>query len=615
MNDAFPTHYHTTREQLNVFDNFWTAVFEDVKYREWIKARVISDCESGDISLMHWDEVEIKKNGKVIAYVNTANTPFKDQSMMISTVIDVTKKVQIKQDLLASEQLLYTTNKLAKVGGWELYPDYSMKLTKELYHMYEIPFDEKIHLLDHLKEFFPNNYNDVKKQFLITQETTSKLHFQLDFLTRKTKTHKWVEIIGVPVEENGKIVRVIGANRDITELHRMMTKQKQMTIQLQQSQKMEAIGTLAGGISHDFNNVLSGILGYTELALEKLNKPEKLESYLNEILSGTDRAIKLVKQILTFSRLSDDSNGKEVCLISDIVKEALDLLRSSIPSTIEIKANINTDALSFANSTQIHQIIMNLCTNAYQAMRETGGVLTVNLSEVDKTVTNNTIPKLDLCVGKYIQISVGDTGPGISDEVKEKMFDPYFTTKKTEQGTGLGLSVVQGITNSHKGCINVYSELGYGTIINVYLPMCDKNKNKIVPEDNIITIGTGTETIMVIDDEISIMKVVSEVLTSHGYIVFMFNDPLQAFEEFKKHTDRFDLIITDMTMPYMTGIELSRKILDVFPGFPIILCTGYSELTNKDQALELGIKEYLNKPLANQTLLKTVRHVLDIHAR
>jgi len=292
------------------------------------------------------------------------------------------------------------------------------------------------------------------------------------------------------------------------------------------------------------------------------------------------------------------------------VKEAVKLLRASIPSYIEIQENIVSKATVLADLTQIHQVVMNLCTNAYHAMIEKGGVLSVNLDEI-KILDTNSVPDFDILPGNYLKLEISDTGSGMSPETVDKIFEPYFTTKELGEGTGLGLAVVLGIIKEHNGFIKVYSKPGKGSSFHIYFPILEDqiNSNTLKEKKNIIQ--GGTEKIMIVDDETSIIKTMQRLLEKYGYTVITFSNGEDAFKEFKKDPQQFDLIITDMAMPKMTGKELSSKVLKARNDLPIILCTGYSEKFTQDDAFELGIREYVPKPVISEDLLALIRKVID----
>ncbi len=402
-------------------------------------------------------------------------------------------------------------------------------------------------------------------------------------------------------DENGEFTHIVHIAKDITEI-------KELENRLQQSQKMEAIGTLAGGIAHDFNNILTAISGYTQLVIMKAGDDKKISDNLKQVTDATERAKNLVQQILTFSRQTE--HALKAIEISPIIKEALKFIRSSIPTSIELKQNIESQRNVLADPTQIHQIVMNLSTNAYHAMMETGGILTVSLQEV--TISEKgTIPELEIPPGDYVRLEVSDTGFGMDKATQGKIFDPYFTTKEVGKGTGLGLAVVHGIVTSHDGFIKVYSEPGDGTTFHVYLPIIEEEADDYQPQAEEEIICTGSERIMFIDDEEIISNLVSEVLPIYGYKISIFTNGVQAMQEFTKHPDEYDLIITDMSMPYMTGLQLSQKIKEIRPHLPIILCSGHSEIANKEKALAIGISKYIQKPLDMDKLARAIRKLMD----
>jgi len=400
-------------------------------------------------------------------------------------------------------------------------------------------------------------------------------------------------------DKNGDPIGSVINLRDISH-------QKKLETQLQQAQKMEAIGTLAGGIAHDFNNILSSVIGYTELVLDNEERGTFQYKNLQEVISAGNRAKDLVKQILTFSRQVDQK--QKPIQVKPLVKEALRMLRASIPSTVEIEQNVQSDALVMGDPTQIHQILLNLCTNAAHAMEDNGGRLTVSL--LDAELGSDVISHHpDLKPGPYIKISVTDTGYGISPDVMEKIFDPFFTTKEKGKGTGLGLSVVHGIVRSHGGDIYVYSEPGKGSTFEVCLPVIE---SRFKPEEEPDRpIPTGTERILFIDDEPVIINLTKQILESLGYDVVARNSSIEALELFKEKKDCFDLVITDMTMPHMTGEKLAENLMQIRPDIPVILCSGLSFMTDEQKALNMGIRAFIFKPILKREIAETIRKVLD----
>jgi PAS domain S-box-containing protein len=402
-------------------------------------------------------------------------------------------------------------------------------------------------------------------------------------------------------DENNNLTQIRGFLLDVTE-------QKNLETQLMQVQKIEAIGTLAGGIAHDFNNILSSIFGYAQLAEIHIEQPEKAKEYIRQLIKGGQRAAALIRQILTFSRQSEFK--KRPLSVYPLLKEALKLLRSSIPSNIEIRENIFSRAMVMADPTQIHQVIMNLCTNAYHAMIETGGVLTVKLDEVEIS-EQQSFPDLNILAGKYIKLEIKDTGHGIDKKNLGKIFDPYFTTKSAGKGTGLGLAVVVGIVKKQNGFIKSYSKVGQGSKFQVFWPIIEQNNAGNVSEKPKSDLFMGTEKIMIVDDEPQILDTLKLILEKKGYKISVFNNGASALHSFMETPHKFDLIITDMTMPQMAGDKLSAQILKTRKDMPIILCSGYSDTISKDKAIKMGISKYIQKPITGNSLACLIREVLD----
>ncbi len=396
----------------------------------------------------------------------------------------------------------------------------------------------------------------------------------------------------------GEVIAAIECIRDNTERYRLED-------QLRQARKMEAIGTLAGGIAHDFNNILGSVMGYTELAQMKASDAE-MERYLDQVLKASNRAKALVAQILTFSRQS--SQEKKPLSVTPIFKEVLKLLRSSLPSNIQIRQDFScpNDTVR-ADPTQIYQILMNLCTNAAHAMREGGGVLEVTL-EPEHVSNPHIHHEYNLKQGDYTKLTVRDSGYGMEASTIEHIFEPFFTTKKEGEGTGLGLSVVYGIVKDHGGSIHVSSKPSYGTAFTILLPLIEEaaaSKN-----DTVTPVLGGRGHVLLVDDEVALAQLGREMLTSLGYEVTLRYSSLDALEVFRKKPQEFDLVITDMTMPNMSGASLARELLIIRRDIPIVLVTGFSELINEEDAKGIGIREFLMKPVSLMTLSQTVRKVL-----
>jgi PAS domain S-box-containing protein len=407
-----------------------------------------------------------------------------------------------------------------------------------------------------------------------------------------------------PVRDtNGNIVNWVTIGRDISYVAKLEA-------QLRQAQKIEAIGTLAGGIAHDFNNILGIILGYLELAMFTIPKEEEAHPHLEQVFKASNRAKDLVKQILAFSHHAEQE--RRPTRIAFIVEEALKMLRASLPSTIEMREDIASKSMVLADATQIHQVLINLCTNAAHALEEKGGVIGVSLLDVDLDA-DFVAQYPDILPGPYLKLTVSDTGHGMNAEIIERIFDPYFTTKSPGKGTGLGLSAVHGIVKSHGGIITIYSEPGKGSTFRIFLPRIESPTNSVIPSPTLSkTIPAGTECILFVDDEEELCRSWQKTLENLGYEVVTRTSSIEALEVFRAQPGRFDLVITDLTMPRMTGVDLARELLRIQRDIRVILCTGFSRIITQEMAKDMGIRELVMKPLLTNELAVTIRRVLDV---
>jgi PAS domain S-box-containing protein len=394
--------------------------------------------------------------------------------------------------------------------------------------------------------------------------------------------------------------------QDITELMNLQAR-------VRQAQKLEALGELSGGIAHDFNNILAPIIGYTELALGKIDKGSRLFNNIEQVLAAAHRAKDLVKRILSFSRKSERAESS--VRLADIIHEIDGLLRASLPATIRIQTTIPhhvRESVVIADPTEMHQVIMNLCTNASHAMQEQGGLLELKIKNV-MLGSEGIEAEGDVSPSPYVKLSVSDTGHGMDEKTIERIFDPYFTTKGTGEGTGLGLAVVHGIVNACKGAIRVRSKPGKGTTFDVFLPCAERIAQPV--ETDQTTLHRGHGCILVVEDEEAILEFEKQVLEGIGCEVLAISSSRGALEAFLKEPNRFDLVVTDMTMPNMTGADLARTILSVREDIPVILCTGFSELIDEEKAGALGIAAYLMKPVRSAKLAETVWKLLNTKSR
>ena len=405
---------------------------------------------------------------------------------------------------------------------------------------------------------------------------------------------------------SGEILGVRGVDTDITAKKLAEKDKKTMEKKLAQGQKMEAIGTLAGGIAHDFNNILAAILGYAELAKEEIEPESETALYLEEILRASIRAKELVKQILAFSRQAEAM--KIPLQPSLLIKEAVKMLRPSLPATIEIRQNIEkSDVTILADPTQINQIVINLCTNAFHAMEEKGGILDISLKSVDLS-TEDLTKEPHIQPGTFVKLTIADSGTGIAPEYLDKIFEPYFTTKEMGKGTGMGLSIVHGIVRDSGGFISCYSELGQGTVFHALLPALPNAAMAVTEKEE--NLPRGDERILFVDDEPMIAEMSKVLLETLGYRVYALTDSSRALTVFRETPQRFDLVITDQTMPVLTGAELARELLQIRPELPIILCSGYSSTMTKEKAAAMGIRDFALKPLVKKEMAFLIRRVL-----
>ena len=394
--------------------------------------------------------------------------------------------------------------------------------------------------------------------------------------------------------------------RRTRKLKKEFIRRRETEVQLIRAQKMEAIGTLAGGIAHDFNNILSAMLGYAELSLVVAEKKSDLCDYLQQICTAGERAKDLVQQILTFSR--QGGSQMRPAKISVIIKEALKLLKSTLPATITLRQKITSTSPVMADLTQVHQIIMNLATNAAHAMEEKGGLLSVELTDVNIPSEGN-IQDSDFTPGGFVKLRISDTGHGMSPDLLERIFDPYFTTKPPGKGTGLGLSTVHGIVKNHNGSITVTSEPGRGTTFEMLFPAAEK-ETKVEAAGN-QDLPCGTECILFVDDEQAITHMSKETLEKLGYRVIAKTSSVDALTSFKDHPDEIDVVITDLTMPHMTGLELAQEFQRIRPDTPIILCSGHVAKLPVDKAKSMGIQAVVSKPVSRRTIAEVIRGVLN----
>ena len=530
-------------------------------------------------------------------WLSWVSHPNPERGITYAIARDITERIQVEKSLRESEKQFrhFFEHLTIGVAVYEAVEDGNDFLFFEMN-----PVGQKLSKVSieevrgkSLTQIFPSARKlGLLKALQDTWRTGQPSHVPLSKYTDNRIT-QWVEnrVFRIP---SGRVVAIYD---DRTEFMRLEEG-------LRKAQKMESIGNLAGGIAHDFNNILSSIIGFTELAIDETPKGTTLEDYLQEIYSAGKRAKDLVKQILAFARQSDEKAS--AIQPGMVAKEVLNFIRSTIPATIKIQQKIESDSWILGNGTQVHQVLMNLCTNATHAMEDSGGIL-------DVSIKDRVFDKGDSSIGprqeKYIEIKISDTGMGIAPEIIGSIFEPYFTTKGLGEGTGMGLAMAQGVVDSYGGKITVDSQLGKGTTFTILLPITKKRSGSTSFASE--KLPSGTERILLVDDEASIAKMGSQILERLGYSVTTRTGSLEALELFRVKPDDFDLVVTDMTMPNLTGDKLAVELMKIRPDIPIILCTGYSKKIANDTASDIGIKAFAYKPVVRTDLAKTVRKVLD----
>lgn len=440
------------------------------------------------------------------------------------------------------------------------------------------------------------DFGRVRKEFLFVSSRNGECFYD-------------ILLTGLGHDANFKTRGYLAQVQDITERKKTETALTQSEKMLKQAEKMEAIGSMAGGIAHDFNNILTPLLGYAEIALRSVERGSAMSNYLEEILKASHRAKDLVDQILAFSR-KNDKEGQPIHILP-IVKEVLNLIKTSLPDHVEVERIIKTERdVVHADPTQMHQVFMNLCTNAAHAMKQREqGTLELRVTDfLLDTHYRSEFPKLE--AGRYLRISVKDTGTGMDQATLERIFEPFFTTKGKGEGTGLGLSVVHSIISNCKGRITVESELDKGTTFNVILPLLEDQAGAMIA-DSVSPLPTGKETVLIVDDEPEIVEMIATMLGSLGYHPVFATSGKEAVEKFQSSPSRFDLVIVDQVMPGISGSQLAIELMMTRSDIPIILCTGYSDALSHDELTALGIAEIIKKPIVMKDLAETVRRVID----
>ncbi len=554
--------------------------------------------KSGDVKWIHQRNVLIfDNNGHPVATEGIAT--------------DITDRKRTEETLRENEERLALSLSVSTSGIWDLnLKTGDMYLDKEFLKLLGYAKGDLTETVDALRSIHhPDEWDEMWGAVNAHLKGETNIYINEHRLLMKCGDWKWIltQARVVHYDYDDVPERMIGVVTDISERRKAEKEKIDLQKQLQQSQKMEAVGTLAGGIAHDFNNILSIILGNTELAIDDVPESNPARHNLEEANAASLRAKDLVQQLLSFSR---KSNQKQTIVnIGPIIKDCLKFLRSIIPANIEILRTFPDElCIISADPTQIHQVMLNLCTNAAHAMTENGGIMEVSLSvtEIGKAEVNQ---YAELDQGQYVKITVSDTGYGIAKEHIDRVFDPYFTTKKVGEGSGIGLSVVHGIVKRHNGAISVVSEYGKGATFDVFFPVVEKEP--IFKKEIDTAIPTGNERILFVDDEKAIANMASQMLERLGYIVTTRTSSMDTLETFRTRPDNFDLIISDMSMPEITGDKLAKEFQQIRPDIPIILCTGFSERIDDEKAKSIGVRALVMKPIVKSELAKIIRKILD----
>jgi len=538
--------------------------------------------------------------------VSTTLLKFPQDEMVLVCIENITEQKQAKEELTSSEQRFRELAELLPQTVFEM--DFDGRLlfvNKVAFKMFGYTLEDFNLGLNGFNMIIPEDHDKAQttiEQLLGGERTISGEQYTA--LRKDGSTFPTIIYTSIIHKENrGTGLR--GIIVDISDQISLKKEKERLEQQYFHAQKMEAIGRLAGGVAHDFNNILSAILGYTELTLMEHSLEASIKNKLESIQSSGLRARDLVNQILTISRKED--HVRAPINLDVIVRDTLKLLRPAIPTTIEIQTHISSNCCILGDPSRVHQIIMNLCTNAYQAMSETSGNLKIVLTQAN--LIGEAAERLEVPDGMYGKLLISDTGPGILPEIVDRIFEPYFTTKAQGKGTGLGLAAVHGIVKSHGGAIVVKSQIGQGTTFEVYLPLTKKERDKEKKATS--QLPGGNERILLIDDEPDILIVEKEMLEKLGYKLKVACNARDALKQLIEQPDQFDLIITDITMPGMTGVEFIERLRKTYCEIPIILCTGFSELISEEKALSLGVNGFLKKPISMVDFSNTIRKVLD----
>lgn len=553
----------------------------------------------------------VRKDGTIITVLNIARAVnWEGKPAIQNTVLDISDRKQAEQRVLDEKER--AENYLAIAGTMIVALTDQGTVTLVNRKGCEILGYDLIELLgtNWVDVVIPEaEREETRKIFekMINGMTNPDQHRVSEVVT-KSGEHRLIEWqLTLIRDADGKVTGTLSSGEDITERERAAGEREHLQAQLRQADKLKTIGTLAGGIAHDFNNILTPIIGYSHMALSELEEESQVHSDIERVVKGADRAKELINQILTFSRRGESEMAP--VRLDSIVKEALNLIMVSSAAGIEIQADIHPNCpLVMGDHSQLDQVVMNLCTNALNAMEKTGGILDVTLEpfEVDSKFTKH---RANDFRGKYLKLRIQDTGAGMDAETMERIFEPFYTTREVGEGTGMGLATVHGIITGHGGEIFVDSQLGKGTSFDIYLPQTSVEAIELEEAD--LTIPEGSESILFVDDEREIGDMARQMLERAGYSVTTETDSQEALQVFQDRPEGFDIVITDQAMPKLYGVKLAEEILKVRPGIPIILISGFADTITLESVQEMGIRDYIMKPLVGPELAQAVRLALD----
>ncbi|MBN2013171.1 PAS domain S-box protein [candidate division KSB1 bacterium] len=605
--------YDSPEDVLESIYNIAEQIYAEPPKRDAIVQQTIRDG-----GIVHIENFYRRKDGSTwngLLHLRTIKNTKGQPDHFEGFVEDITERKQAEEALSKSEAQLANALQMAHAGHWEYDIDSdTFTFNDNFYRIFRTTAEEvggyHMSAAEYSRRFcHPDDASLVAIETKASMETTDPA-FSRQLEHRILYADGEIGYILVRFfivkDEQGRTVKTFGVNQDITERKRAEEEKAKLEAQLRRSQKLETIGTLAGGIAHDFNNILTPIMGYADIALSNLKPNDPLADDLGHILKGAIRAKDLVEQILTFSRQIEKE--RKPLSLHLIVKEAVKLLRPSIPTTIDIRQRIDSSCDKImADASEMHQVIVNLCTNAYQAMEETGGILTIEVKQVEIDADNAKFHH-HLIEAEYVRLTVSDTGVGMDDKTLDRIFEPFFTTKSVDKGTGMGLSVVHGIVRKHNGDIIVYSQLGKGTTFHVYIPTIKSVDETDMKEP--IPIHGGHESVLVVDDEPAVGNVLVKMLERLGYKVERYSSSIDALKEVHRRFDAFDLLISDLTMPNMTGLELAEQIRKIRSDIPVIIMTGYGDNLTDDVQKRYDIQKVIAKPIDLRELSNAIRQVI-----